>query len=272
VPQRHRGRNQAQAPQEQAATRTRAFIDCSRPTPARIPSNDIPTHWLPLRPIAVAGLQPSPAFALPAEVVGDLPGCLADNDWPFRYAPAGAISRLEAEHRMLRGLKTSRAPGVVREVQLGIKINWPVHEIVGDRWDYAAPLEPRAFEPNRRDRDDWDVALGWLTSLYPPKRRPKDWRPGQLNLEQKLVVLKSWGYTWRTLGERCGRSHEWARKRYQHSIDIVTAAANGPGGSVRVEIEREVHERQTAWRAHLLDVAPSDAHGHYVPASGAEET
>lgn len=227
----------------------RHYIDCSRPTPERVPSRDNPSHWMPLKPIAVAGLKPSPAFASPPEVVGDGPGCLADTEWPYRYAPAGAISRDEVEHRVLRGLKTSRAPGIVKEVRLGVKINWPVHEIIGDRWDYASPIEPRAFEPNRRDRDDWHIALGWLNALYPPNRRPKDWRPGDLNTEQKLVVWKSWGYTWRTLGERAGRSHEWARRRYKHAIDIVAAAANGPGGSVRVEIEREVRERQMAWQA-----------------------
>ncbi len=247
-PRGARGRR-GRAPSPLHSTRlVRMFIDCSRPEPARIPASDLPTHWQPLQPIVVSKLVPSPAHALPVEVVGDEAGASADRDWPFQYAPAGAISRREAEHRVLRGLKTSRVPGIVRQFRLAAKSSWPAHEIVGDSSDYAAPIELRAFIANRRDRDDWWVALGWLTALNPANRRPPDWRPGQLNIEQKLVVLKSWGYTWRTLGERMGRSHEWARRRYKHSIEIVTAAANGPGASVITDVDAAVLARQQAWQ------------------------
>ena len=205
--------------------RIKLFIDTSRPKPEMIPGKDAPTHWAPLRPIPVARLMPSPAFAVDPDDIG----ITVDADWPFRYAPPGAIGIKEAEHRLLRALKASRTHGITREIRLGIKSNYPVHQIVGDRMDYAPPIEPREFSPTRRDLDDWDIALTWLIALYPPHQRPSDWKPGSLNGAQKTFVWRSWGYSWPSIAERLKKTPHQARKSYQASLEIVAAAANQRG-------------------------------------------
>ena len=216
----------------------RAYIDLSRPTEARIPGRDAPTHWAPLAPIEVETLpsleiakryinvraRPSPAH----QVLPEEQGGVGDALWPYRYAPVGSIARAEVEHRMLRGLKTSRQPGVVRHVETGFKSNWPVAQMVAGWGDYAPPITVRDFNPTRRDLDDWWIALSWFARLYPAPARKPDWQPGDLDLAQKIVIWRSLvpAYSWRQIGDRLGRSNEWARRRYEQAIDRAWELAN----------------------------------------------
>lgn len=191
----------------------RHYFDTSRPKVERIPRSDWPTHWAPLREIKRFEIKPSPAHAVAED---DLTARVADADWPFHYAPTGYITREEAQHRLLRGLKTSWTPGVVKEIRQGVRSNYPVHQIVAGPGDYGAPITIREFDPTRRDLDDWIVALGWLTALGAEKTR--------------IVMLVARGYSMRSIAERSGKSKEWARKRYQAALDFVCDAANAVSG------------------------------------------
>ena len=171
--------------------------------------------------------------------IDDLTDGRVDADWPFEYARPGAISRSESEHRLLRALKTSRAPGIVKNIALGAKSNWPVHQMVAEWGDYPDPITVRAFEPTRRDLDDWWRALSWLCALYPHHTRPKDYKADQMNADQKIVVWRSCdpAYGWRHIGEEFARSNEWARRRYNRALDTIAVAANKPECEARGGID-----------------------------------
>lgn len=217
----------------------RRYLDLSRPTPARIPGHDAPTHWSPVAPIDLEALgdvaiarryvniraRPSPAH----EVLPEDQGGTGDAAWPYAYAPAGCISRPEAEHRVLRAIKTARTPGVVREIRVGFRSNWPVAQMVAGWGDYAPPITVRAFNPTRRDLDDWWVALGWFARLYPVPARGPDWQPGDWNAVQRIVAWRAADppYSWRQIGDQLGRSNEWSRRTYTAAIDRVWQMANG---------------------------------------------
>jgi len=213
-----------------------------------VPRRIAPTLWQPLEPRdwrwplpepAAAGsitprmvniaakppLDPE-AVAAPEHAIATIETGAADADWPFAYASAPYISQAEAEHRLLRALKTSRTPGVVKNIHQGVKSNWPVHDMVAGCGDYAAPITVRAFEPTRRDLGDWWLAVGWISALYPLRRRPRDYRPGDTNVEQRIVLWRSEDYSWRQIGEACKRSSEWARRRYGRCMDVITEVAN----------------------------------------------
>lgn len=217
--------------------RLREYYDLSRKNPARIPGHDAPTHFRPLRPIDIEALgarvsprlvdvrgRPSPAHIVMTEDEGGS----ADAAWPYAYAEPGYICRDEAEHRMIRGLRTAASPGVVKNVHTGYKSNWPVAQMVSGWGDYAPAITVREFTPTRRDLDDWWLALGWFAALSPPASRADTWQPGQFNLSQTIIAWRAAvpAYSWRQIGDQLGRSNEWARRRYQSAIDRAWQKAN----------------------------------------------
>ena len=104
------------------------------------------------------------------------------------------ISREEAEHRLLRALKTSRVPGIVKSYALGAKSTWPVAQMVAGWGDYAPPITVPDFVPTRRDLGDWWLALKWFCALH-PEIEPTKSRPFWVFSErQKLIAWRYYPY------------------------------------------------------------------------------
>ncbi len=152
-------------------------------------------------------------------------------------------SREEAELRVLRALATERQPDIVRSVALGVARSWPIY--THDDEEMQAIIERReqeeremthldVFEPDLRDRTDWDTALMWFGAINPPSQ----WHNGRelwsYNRTQKIIRLRSFGLqqsrqpSWEWIADAMRlRSRYMAKQEYEHGIDGIWRAARG---------------------------------------------
>ena len=89
------------------------------------------------------------------------------------------------------------------------------------------PAPPPQFKPTPRDHSDVLTAMRWFTALAPvtARYRHETWRlSGDQLLVWRCALDPPW--SWRQIGEEAGRSHEWARERYQRIIDTIEGIAN----------------------------------------------
>lgn len=202
----------------------------------RLPRAALPSLWQPVDPAAwPAPLPIGVREAAPRPLFGDAasPPEPAADDWPFfglRLGAAGAppASPLELEARVLRALRTSRAPGVVKAARLGYGSGWP--ETLTEwsdkvaQWQGAdrALLPTRsAWRPDRRDLDDWWSALIWLARLREPRQRP--FEPNRF---QKIFILRSLDPVWSFAAIadlKMGRDPQTIRRWYDEAVERMWA-------------------------------------------------
>lgn len=130
------------------------------------------------------------------------------------------VSQQETEARVLRGIRTMRAPGVVRLDHPGWRSYWPT--ILTEWADRIAQAEHVDSElaavevlwvPTRRDLTDWDFALAWWTTL-PGKTR---W------IIAARAANPRYGWEWIANVAKC--SVPTVQRRYQRAIERMHRVA-----------------------------------------------
>lgn len=171
---------------------------------------------------------------------------------PIPYSTPGHIGRAEAEERLIRALRTCRTYRACDFDVSGSRILWPAvlrewsdytghvdddgRFIARDRTATGAtveqPLPQPRFAPTPRDHSDVLTAMAWFSRLAPVEHRyrHKTWR---LSGDQLLVSRRALDppWSWRQIGEEAGRSHEWARARYETILDRIEGIANAIDGA-----------------------------------------
>lgn len=114
------------------------------------------------------------------------------------------LTPAEVERRILRACKTIRAlPDRERKFQITHNA-WPdMVRDVADAYGYTEERMPR-FNPSPADVSDCLVALEWVRGL-----NRQEWR---------LIWARSFGFSFRHIGLRIGRSDETARRFYRDAI------------------------------------------------------
>jgi len=150
------------------------------------------------------------------------------------YAPAGAVTRRDAEGRVMRALLAETAirverPGCATFAGILARLSATLPLAPGEL--AAMDLPPDRVVPTGRDHDDLLMALGWLASVHEPAmERPR-----------RAIRLRALDppLGWREIGRRLGCSHEAARTAYATGIDAVWSAANlWPTSGTRVAAAR----------------------------------
>ncbi len=156
---------------------------------------------------------------------------VADKMWwlteKLTYSPRGAISRREAEGRIARAILTDGirghygGPGGLREASSAL-----AQFIASSLHSTDAEDMIERFEPTPRDLSDYMTAFAWFSDLDPPNRRRGIGPVWEINHEQKVLVWRVTGASWRRLASLAGGSHTGAKKVYGRVLDAVTGIAN----------------------------------------------
>jgi len=126
--------------------------------------------------------------------------------------PASAISVLEVERRLMRGMATLRAlPDPEKRFHV-VGSAWPgyVRDYM-DAFNSSEAVLPR-FRPSPFDVSDFLTALSWTRHL-----KRSDWQ---------ILWWRSFGLSFGLIGHYLGRSDETARRRYRDILIDVWCAAN----------------------------------------------
>jgi hypothetical protein len=152
-----------------------------------------------------------------------------------RYEPRGQVSMPMAEARAMRALAWC---GAGSGWQARAKLTGDVLSVAIDLMKLASAEADTSdmdaiatrFYPQRSDRQDFDVAMGWVTALNPPELWHKRRKAWSLSRMQKVLL-------WRSLPvplsfEAIGHEFDWkghqrAQQVYADGIEKIWRAANG---------------------------------------------
>ena len=176
------------------------------------------------------------------------------------YAPAGHVSRDQAEARVLRAILTDG----MRPYKLNSALSraWPQELIEWAEAQKALAEDPKAdlrerFVPSPDDVSDSLIAMKWFAALDPPQLRPDGEYTISENFtrDQVLLILRALEppYTWRQIGrhELVGPvSHTQARKFYREALERIWRAANGFKVFEHVSVRDELGALRERNRAH----------------------
>ncbi|RTL52907.1 MAG: hypothetical protein EKK40_07095 [Bradyrhizobiaceae bacterium] len=122
------------------------------------------------------------------------------------------IDIIDVERRLLRALKTLRAlPDPDR--RFFNQQAWPdVVHLSNEAYGYTEATMPR-FRPSAFDVSDCLNALEWVRGMEAPDLR--------------LIVSRSFGFSFKQMGQRIGKSDETAARRYKDALLYAWWKANG---------------------------------------------
>jgi hypothetical protein len=202
---------------------------------------DNPDHWQPMDPATWPHPLPAPcAPSRPIQRALAIPSSdeHARNPMWWRdatavsYAPPGAITRREAEGRLMRALNTNwriKVDGPRFSSNADVLARLSAERFVADdgspvTFDWRVP-----FEPLGADFDDFLVAMGWFAALNPREMWSKNRKMGAMNRNQMVLVFRAMDppSSWSFIGTRWGVSGERVRQIYSASLDKLQRAANG---------------------------------------------
>lgn len=205
----------------------------------RLPRDVEVTHWRPVEPASWPYPLPEPVYVRVAPQMwsagrrqheidrGQAPPAGDDDgafEWPGPYSEPGSISRREAEVRLIRAIRTD---GLRANADLAMLRNERAgqaeHELGGN---VSAP-ERIVWKPTHRDVSDEGNGMAWFNALHPMRERAASGKRS-LNVVQKIVALRSEQpqWSWRSIADALGRSHEWSRQRFTEAMDTVWKVAN----------------------------------------------
>lgn len=181
--------------------------------------------------------------------IDDVPA-VADKMWwlseKLTYSPRGSISEREAEGRVARAILTdgirSSYGGPRKHRETSSALSQFIHSALLST-DAEHMIE--RFDPTPRDLSDYDTAFGWFSDLNPPKRRLPSDPAWVINHEQRVLVWRITGSSWRGLASLAGGSHTGAKKVYGRILGAVTGIAN------REPLDRTADVRERNRRARV---------------------
>ena len=146
-------------------------------------------------------------------------------EWPAGpYGDAGSICRREAEVRLIRAIRTD---GLRANADLAMLRNDRAAQAEAELGGTVSEPERIVWKPTHRDVSDEGTGMAWFCALHPMRERAASGKRC-LNAVQKVVALRSEQpqWSWRSIGDTMGRSHEWSRQRYGEAMDTVWSIAN----------------------------------------------
>lgn len=145
-----------------------------------LPEWSWPTAWRPVDlarfpaelPKDTATLLSSPPWHSPPEPTWAPDGPQDPLDWPHAYSEPGAISKREAEVRVLRGLRTMELqPRVgLRSARDSILLVARGELVPEDEDKSKIGAVRLPWKPDSRDAGDWETAVGWWAQLSIPSQ------------------------------------------------------------------------------------------------------
>ena len=141
------------------------------------------------------------------------------------------LELLDVERRLVRACRTLRVLPDHEQKFFRMMSPWPeVVREISDAYGYTAATAPK-FHPTPRDVSDMLTALAWVRPLS--------------KKEFQIIWWRSFGLSFRTIGDRIRRSDETARSRYRDALYQVWLEAVTPGG-VRQPHHKKIHLGRTS--------------------------